>query len=268
MERPFHGSARPGGMEHAQRLSDFPDLFERVLVPAIFEPYARDLVERGRPFGPSDRILDLGCGTGIVARVLRERLGGGARLTGVDINAPMLAKARSLAPDIEWVEGNAVALPFADRSFEVVLAQQVLQFVPDRAAAIREIRRVLVPGGRIIASTWRARQYQPLFHAAGEIAEKHLGPGNDKRFSLDAPALRDLFSTGFTDVVLETASIVEKHVAFPIQGNLAGAGYTNIDPAVMAVIEAETRAAFARLAAADGSLLNHGSATVVVGRVP
>src|SRR5438045_8933638 len=87
-----------------------PEIYERVLVPAIFDRYARDLVERARPFGPSDRILDLGCGTGIVARVLRERLGGAARLTGVDINAGMLAKARELAPDIDWVEASAGAL--------------------------------------------------------------------------------------------------------------------------------------------------------------
>src|SRR5688572_14809849 len=114
-------------MEQAQQcIPDFADVFERLVVPAIFDRYARDLVERARPIGPSDRILDLGCGTGIVARVLRERLGAGAHLTGLDVNAPMLAKARSIAPDITWVEGNAMQLPFADRSFEIVLAQQVL----------------------------------------------------------------------------------------------------------------------------------------------
>src|SRR5689334_2871523 len=112
-------------MEHAQTLPDFADIFERVLVPAIFDRYARDLVERVRPIGPSDRILDLGCGTGIVARVLSERLGGAARITGVDLDPGMLARARSLAPHIAWVEGNAMELPFPDRSFEVVLAQQV-----------------------------------------------------------------------------------------------------------------------------------------------
>src|SRR6185503_4695510 len=149
-------------METTFRQPDVADLFERLLVPALFERYARDLVERARPFGPSDRILDLGCGTGIVARVLRERLGGAATLTGLDVNAGMIAKARSIAPDIEWVEGSAIALPFADRSFDVVLAQQVLQFVPDRDAAVREIRRVLAPGGRVLAATWRPRRYLPM----------------------------------------------------------------------------------------------------------
>ncbi len=256
-------------MEQAQKLPDFADIFERLLVPAIFDRYARDLIERARPFGPSDRILDLGCGTGIVARILRDRLGGAARLTGLDINAGMLAKAKSIAPDIEWCEGNASALPFADRSFEVVLAQQVLQFVPDRQAALREIRRVLVPGGRLIASTWRPRSHQPLPDALGLIAEKHLGPGNDKRWSLDGDELRALAETaGFIDLKLETVSLEERHTAFPVQASTAAAGYTNIDPQVLAAIEAESKAVLARLTAATGEITNQSVTNVIVARVP
>jgi len=256
-------------MEQAQKLPDFADIFERLLVPAIFERYARDLVERARPFGPSDRILDLGCGTGIVARVLRERLGGAARLTGLDVNASMLAKARSIAPDIEWVEGNAVALPFADHSFEVVIAQQVLQFVPDRKAAMREIRRVLVPGGRLIAATWRSRAYQPLFEALGVINERHLGPGDDKRWSLDGDELRALLDdAGFVDLRHDTASLEDRFSAFPLQMSFAGAGYTNVDPAKMAEIEAEAKPVLARHTAPDGSITNQSVTNVVVARVP
>lgn len=255
-------------MEHAQKLPNFADTFERVLVPAVFDRYARDLVERARPFGPSDRILDLGCGTGIVARILRERLGGAARITGLDVNAEMIAKARSLAPEIEWHEGNAVALPFADRSFEVVIAQQVLQFVPDRAAALREIERVLVPGGRLIASTWRARPHQPLFEALGAIAEKYLGPGNDKRWTLEGPELCALVDhAGFVDAKLDTASLEEHYAAFPIGPSTAAAGYTNIEPAVMAAIEAESKAALAAFTAPTGEITNRSVTNVIVARV-
>ncbi|HUS32779.1 MAG TPA: methyltransferase domain-containing protein [Kofleriaceae bacterium] len=255
-------------MEQAQKLPDFADIFERLLVPAIFDRYARDLVERARPFGPSDRILDLGCGTGIVARVLRERLGGAARLTGLDVNAEMLAKARSIAPEIEWIEGNAAALPFADRSFEVVLAQQVLQFVPDRLQALGEIRRVLVPGGRLIASTWRPREHQPLFGALGAVAEKHLGAGNDKRWTLDGDALSTLLaSAGFTDIQLDTASLEERHAMFPIQASTSAAGYTNVDTASMAAIEAESKAILARHTATDGTITNRSVTNVAIARV-
>lgn len=256
-------------MEHAQALPNFAETFERVLVPAIFERYARDLVERARPLGPSDRILDLGCGTGIVARILRERLGGGARITGLDVNAQMIAKAKAIAPDIEWREGNATALPFADGSFEVVLAQQVLQFVPDRAAALREIKRVLVPGGRLIASTWRARAYQPLFEALGVIAEKYLGPGSDKRWTLEAAELRDLAGeAGFVDVKLDLASLEERYPAFPIGPSTAAAGYTAIEPAVMAAIEAESKAALAAFTTPNGEITNRSVTNVLVSHTP
>jgi ubiquinone/menaquinone biosynthesis C-methylase UbiE len=256
-------------MEQAQKLPDFADIFENLLVPAIFDRYARDLVDRARPIGPSDRILDLGCGTGIVARILRERLGGGARITGLDVNAGMLAKARSIAPDIEWVEGSATALPFANGSFEVVFAQQVLQFVPDREQAMREIKRVLVPGGRLIASTWRPRTYQPLFDALGLLAEKHLGPGNDKRWALDGEELGALASTaGFADVRLDTASLEERYPKFPIQASTAGAGYMNVAPATMSAIESEAKPILARHTAGDGSITNRSVTNVIIARVP
>jgi ubiquinone/menaquinone biosynthesis C-methylase UbiE len=256
-------------MEQAQRLPDFADIFERLLVPAIFDRYARELIERARPVGPSDRILDLGCGTGIVARILRERLGGAARITGIDVNAAMLAKARSIAPDITWVEGNAVSLPFADNSFEVVLAQQVLQFVPDRAAAAREIRRVLVPGGRVIATTWKPRAEQHLFEALGQVAEKHLGPGNDKRWSLDGVELHGLIAdAGFVDLRLDTVSLEERHTVVPVKASLGGAGYTNVDPDLAAKIEAESAPILARFTAANGEITNQSVTNVIVARVP
>src|SRR5688500_13037723 len=132
MERAFRGLSRVSDM-------DIADFFETVLVPSVFAPYAQQLIERARPIGPADRVLDLGCGTGIVARLLRERLGGAARIIGLDVSAPMIAKARSIAPEIDWREANAMALPFEDRSIDLVLSQQMLQFVPDRAAALREI---------------------------------------------------------------------------------------------------------------------------------
>ena len=258
-------------MEQAQKIPDFADVFERVLVPAIFEPYARDLVDRARPIGPSDRILDLGCGTGIVARILRERLGGAAQITGVDINAGMLGKARSIAPDVTWVEGNAMALPMPDRSFELVVAQQVLQFPADRDAVVREIRRVLVPGGRLIAATWRPRKHQPLFDALGQIAEKHLGPDKDKRTSLDGEALRSLLeAAGFIDIRLEHVSLEERYArdSFPLQGNLAGAGYTNIPAETMATIVAESKAAMAPFTQSDGTVTQRSVTNVIVARVP
>src|SRR5258706_6948119 len=98
--------------EIVKRGPDIAEGYERSVVPAVAERCARDLVERARPIGASDRILDLGCGTGIVARVLRERLGGAASIVGLDASPPIIAEAPSIAPELDWRQGHAMVLPF------------------------------------------------------------------------------------------------------------------------------------------------------------
>lgn len=214
-------------MDAALRTPNIAEIYERLLVPTIFAPWADELIQRARPIGPSDRILDLGCGTGIVARLLRDRLGGAARITGVDSSGDMLTLARSLAPELEWHQADATKLPFADASFELVVSQQMLQFVTDRAAALREIRRVLVPGGRLIAATWRPRHEQPLYEALGRIAERHLGSANEKRFLLgDDAALRALLGeAGFGDVRIEVVTRIDRFPEFPYRMSALAANF-------------------------------------------
>lgn len=129
-----------------------PELYERYLVPAITAVWAADLVERAAPRS-GERVLDVACGTGIVARRAAERVGNHGRVVGLDLNSGMLAVARSLssqdASGIEWREGSALAMPLPDAAFDLVLCQLELQFFPDRPLALREMRRALVPGGRL-----------------------------------------------------------------------------------------------------------------------
>jgi ubiquinone/menaquinone biosynthesis C-methylase UbiE len=227
-------------MESVFRQNSLAEVFEQLLVPAIFDRYARELVERARPIGPSDRILDLGCGTGIVARVLRERLGGAARITGLDASPAMVEMAKSVTPDIDFREGNAMALPFGDHSFDLVVSHQMLQFVPDRALALREARRVLSPGGRLLLSTWRPRTHAPLHDALVRLAEIHLGPGNDKRYALDAGELEALvIEAGFSDAHVETVTLTERYKVFPpLRAIVMGA---NIDVSALSDDEREHR---------------------------
>src|SRR5258706_15001265 len=110
-------------MEHASETNDMT-METAAYESVVAEHYARDLVERARPIGASDRILDLGCGTGAVARVLRERLGGAASIVGVDPSPPMIEKARSIEPELDWRVADAIALPFADGSFGLVLCPE------------------------------------------------------------------------------------------------------------------------------------------------
>jgi SAM-dependent methyltransferase len=105
-------------------------------------------------------------------------MGMSATVTGVDLNAGMLNVARARDPEgaIDWREGSVQALPFPDASFTLVLCQQGLQYFPDRAGALREMRRVLVPGGQIVLSVWRAIEHSPGFLALGHAWARHVSP--------------------------------------------------------------------------------------------
>jgi ubiquinone/menaquinone biosynthesis C-methylase UbiE len=129
-----------------------PENYERYFVPVIGEPLATDLIDRAA-LRPGERVLDVACGTGVVARLAAAHVGATGTVAGIDINPGMLAVARSAVPPgmaIEWYEASAEALPLPDESFDVVLCQMGLQFFPDRLAALREMRRVLAPGGRLV----------------------------------------------------------------------------------------------------------------------
>src|SRR5438105_15897251 len=116
-----------------------PENYERYLVPAIFGPWAADLLALAAP-QPGERIMDLACGTGVVARLTAERVGTAGVIVGLDLNPGMIELARSLpalnGAAVDWRVGSALELPFAHATFDVVLCQQGLQFFPDRSAAL------------------------------------------------------------------------------------------------------------------------------------
>ena len=186
----------------------FTEIYERVLVAPLFRPFAEQLVARVAPTR-DDIIIDVACGTGIVARVARERLGPGAPIVGVDVAPAMLAVARTVDPTIDWREGNAVALPVtADEHFTVLTCHQGLQFMPDKPAAVREMRRVLAPGGRVAIATWRSLEDHPGMRDLNAVAERHVGQIADSRHSFgDATALKSLLvESGFGHVNVQTVT--------------------------------------------------------------
>jgi ubiquinone/menaquinone biosynthesis C-methylase UbiE len=192
-----------------------PEMYQRYLVPAMTALWAIDLVDQAAP-RPGERVLDVACGTGVVARVAAERVGSTGRVAALDINPGMLAVARSLpvAPGagIEWHEGSVLALPFPDAAFDAVLCQLGLQFFPDRTAALREMRRVLAPEGRLAVSVFGPIEHTPATHALSNALDRHVGPGASvaKRTEhelADTEALRTLVtSAGFRGVAIHTAS--------------------------------------------------------------
>jgi len=134
--------------------ANFPENYERWLVGPLFRSFAERTLDEVQP-SRGQRILDIACGTGIVARLAKERIGAAGHVVGVDISSDMLAVARAVAPSIDWREGNAGALPLhRGEQFDIVVCQQGLQFFPDKPAAAGEMRRALTRGGRLAVSTW------------------------------------------------------------------------------------------------------------------
>ena len=156
-----------------------PEIYEICWVPALMGQCAADLVDAASVH-TGDRVLDVGCGTGVVAREAFRRAGSGAYVVGSDINAAMLDVAGKYALEndmagIRWQECDATKMPFADEEFDVVLCQQGLQFMPDRAAAMAEMVRVLAPGGRLAVSVWRSPS--PFSVALGDTLDRYFGEG-------------------------------------------------------------------------------------------
>ncbi len=186
-----------------------PEVYERELVPAVFGVWAPILVDLTQP-RPGERVVDVACGTGAVARIAATRVGPTGAVVGVDLNPGMLDVARSVAPtgSLQWQEASADKLPFPDGSFNVVYCQLGLQFFADRAAALREMRRVSSAEGRLTLMVWRSIHESPGFAVLADALERHIGPaaGTIMRapFGLsDAGELEALVRTaGFQDVTI------------------------------------------------------------------
>ena len=127
--------------------------YEELFIPAVFGQWA-PIVVRTAGVEPGQRVLDVACGTGILARAAAKQVAPGGRVTGLDVTPGMVAVAEQLAPAIEWKQGAAGELPFAEATFDAVVSQFGMMFFPDRVQALREMQRVLVPGGRLAVAVF------------------------------------------------------------------------------------------------------------------
>jgi ubiquinone/menaquinone biosynthesis C-methylase UbiE len=189
-----------------------PELYDRLLVPLIFEPYARDLAERLAGIEPRD-VLETAAGTGVVTRAMASRLPAATRMVVTDLNQPMLDRAAGSLPDeerIEWRQADALALPFADQSFDAVVCQFGAMFFPDKVQGYKEARRVLKPGGRFFFSVWDRIEDNEFADVVTQ-AMAEMFPDDPPRFLArtphghhDAERIRaDLNAAGFTDISIE-----------------------------------------------------------------
>jgi ubiquinone/menaquinone biosynthesis C-methylase UbiE len=227
--------------------------YERYIVQAFMQSWSLVLLDAAS-LAEGARVLDVACGTGVVARQAASRVGKQGHVAGVDLNAGMLAMARTLhqssGASIEWKEGSATALPFPEAGFDVVLCQQGLQFFPDKRSALRDMHRVLVPTGHLVLSVWRRISHCPWQRAVADALERHVGTdaamGIRSAFALgDREELRALITAaGFRTIRIRIDS---QMIRYPSLEEFVP-GYLSATPVagVVATLDEPTRAAILR----------------------
>jgi len=155
---------------------DAASAYEALFVPALFGQWAPKVADAAQ-IQPGQRVLDVACGTGILAREAASRVGSNGRVAGIDPSPGMIAVAERLAPAVEWREGVAESLPFPDQSFDAVVSQFGLMFFTDRSQALREMMRVLAPGGRLAVAVWDSLDHIPAYASEVALLEQTAGQG-------------------------------------------------------------------------------------------
>jgi SAM-dependent methyltransferase len=183
--------------ERGQVTASAADIYEEFFVPALFQEWTGRVVDAAR-VQTGHSVLDVACGTGILARAAAERSGPTGSVTGLDVNEGMLAVAAKKAPGIQWQLGPAEEMPFEDCTFDAVVCQFGLMFFEDRRKAISEMVRVLKPGGRLAIAVWDSLDHTPFYSLMVQLLQRLFGdqPADGLRgpFVLGDPGeLRSLF---------------------------------------------------------------------------
>lgn len=181
------------------------EVYEAFFLPALFEQWT-DRVLDAAGVSEGDRVLDVGCGTGVLARRASERVGSSGRVVGLDPNDGMLAVARR-TPGVEWMTGVAEDLPLERTSFDVVVSQFAMMFFDDRRLALSEVGRVLRGGGRVAIATWASLDETPGYAAMVALLDRLFGRGAGDALRVpyilgDQGDLHDLLSCVFADVAV------------------------------------------------------------------
>ena len=205
--------------------------YERNFVPALFAEWAPRVADAAEIVA-GERVLDVGCGTGVLAREAARRVGSSGSVTGIDVNPGMLSVAARLAPQIRWDEGLAEELPYDTGSFDAVVSQFALMFFGDREAALREMWRVLRSGGRLAVAVWDTLEHTPQYATEVALIERHAGRAA-------ANVLRAPFVLGDRS---ELSSLFDSAGIVPATIRLV-AGTARF-PSLRAMIEADIRAWF------------------------
>ena len=262
--------------ERWQISTDAAEVYEACFVPAIFGAWAGPVADAAG-IRTGDRVLDVGCGTGVLAREAFRRAGQEGQVVGLDLNEGMLAVAARTEPNIAWRLGDATSLPFEDASFDVVVSQFALMYLPDRISSLREMWRTLAPGGRLAIAAWapidRARGYEILVDVATRRCGLEAADVLAAPFVLgDRDELAGLFvSSGITsaEVRLHEGSIrfpsVHEFVRIEVKGSPLA---EMVSDDVMQALAAESEDALAEFVEPSGEIVMPMDAHIVTASKP
>jgi SAM-dependent methyltransferase len=202
--------------------------YEDLFVPALFQQWVTRVIDAAQIL-VGQRVLDVACGTGVLTREVASRVGASGFTAGLDIAPGMLAVAKQIAPEIVWKQGTADSLPYPDQSFDAVVCQFGLMFFPDRLKSLREMLRVLVPGGHLAVAVWDSLDNIPAFACEVALLERIAG-------SPAADALRAPFVLGDRNAL---ASLAEEAGAasVQVQTHMGQAKF----PSIRSLVEADLR---------------------------
>jgi SAM-dependent methyltransferase len=224
------------------------DVYEEFFVPALFSQWTEPMLDSAR-VRSGDRVLDVGCGTGVLTRAAAARVGPGGEVTGVDRNDAMLSVARRGGQQISWRLGAAEDLPFEGGQFDRVLSQFVLMFLDDRRRGLDEFARVLVPGGTVAVATWCAIEQSPGYAAMVDLVRRVVS--DQAAEALLAPfclgrveTVHGLLAPAFPDVVVTRHEGVARFASIEAWLHTDIRGWTladMIDDTTFAVLLAEAQ---------------------------
>jgi ubiquinone/menaquinone biosynthesis C-methylase UbiE len=193
--------------EKGQITKNAAEIYEEFFIPALFQEWT-ERVSVAAQIETGDKVLDVACGTGVLARFVYEKVGESGSVVGVDINDGMLAVAESKNPNIEWRRSAAEKLPFEENTFEKVVSQFGLMFFEDRTEALREMARVLKPNGILAVAVWDSLETSPGYAEMTELLRRLFG--EKIASALEAPFVlgdKKILSELFAEAGMENAEI-------------------------------------------------------------
>jgi len=277
------GVAMTSTHEAFQLSAEVAEAYEAAFVPTFFAQRAPLLLDAAG-VAAGQRVLDVACGTGIVARCAADRVGvdddagtsgAAGAVVGLDLSEAMLGVARRIRPDLQWRQGDAAAMPFGDSEFDVVVCQMALMFLPDPVAALREMRRVARPAGTVAVLVPGALSANRPYELFVDIVTRHAGPDARRLvttyFTLgDRDHLVSLFASAGLRVTAATCPVgesayasIDEAVTIEIDSTPLG---DRLDPVARERIIAACRDALAPWQTPDGSLRFAFTCNLVVGQ--